>query len=115
MDRYNWDTIPVEELNPLTSRQVVHTDTMTIAQILAKTGTIVPTHHHFNEQVTMVKTGKVRFMLDGQPVEMQPGDVLRVPPDVPHGLEALEDSTLTELFSPRREDWIRGDDAYLRR
>ncbi len=40
---------------------------------------------------------------------------LRIPPDVPHSVEALEDSVAVDLFSPRREDWIRGDDAYLRK
>jgi hypothetical protein len=29
-------------------------------------------------------------------------------------VEALEDSVVLDAFSPRREDWIRGDDAYLR-
>jgi hypothetical protein len=28
---------------------------------------------------------------------------------------ALEDTVVTDLFTPRREDWISGDDAYLRR
>jgi len=32
----------------------------------------------------------------------------------PHGVEALEDSVVLDVFAPRREDWIRGDDAYLR-
>jgi len=29
-------------------------------------------------------------------------------------VEALEDSLAVDVFSPVREDWIRGDDAYLR-
>jgi len=29
-------------------------------------------------------------------------------------VEALEDSMATDLFSRRREDWLRDDDAYLR-
>ena len=31
------------------------------------------------------------------------------------GFEALEDSVALDVFSPVREDWVRGDDAYLRR
>jgi quercetin dioxygenase-like cupin family protein len=45
---------------------------------------------------------------------VQGGDVLQIPPNVPHMVEALEDSIATDVFSPPREDWIRGDDAYLR-
>jgi hypothetical protein len=29
-------------------------------------------------------------------------------------VEALEDSLVLDVFAPRREDWLRGDDAYLR-
>jgi quercetin dioxygenase-like cupin family protein len=40
---------------------------------------------------------------------------LQIPPNAPHLVEALEESWATDLFSPVREDWIQGDDAYLRR
>ena len=46
---------------------------------------------------------------------MNPGEVLRIPPNVPHSAEALEDCVGVDLFSPVREDWRSGDDAYLRR
>ena len=79
MDRYNWNKVPVEQMNPKTTRQMIHTDTMTISQICVQQGFVVPEHHHHNEQVTMVKTGRVRFFISGQPSEMGPGDVIRVP------------------------------------
>jgi quercetin dioxygenase-like cupin family protein len=43
------------------------------------------------------------------------GESLVIPPNVPHGVVALEDTLVTDVFTPRREDWIAGDDAYLRR
>jgi hypothetical protein len=33
---------------------------------------------------------------------------------VPHSAVALEDTVAVDVFSPLRQDWIRGDDAYLR-
>jgi hypothetical protein len=30
-------------------------------------------------------------------------------------VEATEDCLVTDLFTPRREDWIAGDDGYLRK
>ena len=42
------------------------------------------------------------------------GASLLIESDVPHEVEALEDSVVLDVFAPRREDWIRGDDAYLR-
>jgi quercetin dioxygenase-like cupin family protein len=116
MKLHRWSEIPVEQLNPLVSRQVVHSDTMTIARLLLKKGAIVPRHQHINEQVANLEKGRLRFFWDdGSETEMEGGDSLQVPSDVPHKVEALEDSVVIDLFSPTREDWIRGDDAYLRR
>ena len=114
MDQYNWTTIPREEMNAKTVRQAIHTERMTIAKILLRQGAVVPMHHHENEQVTMMQSGALRFMFGGEEVIVRAGDVLQIPPNVPHMVEALEDSEATDLFSGRREDWISGDDAYLR-
>jgi len=43
------------------------------------------------------------------------GEALRIPPNAPHMVEAMEDCIVTDLFAPRREDWISGDDSYLRK
>ncbi len=115
MDLYNWNTIPEEVLSPLVSRQVIHTEHMTIARLRMKKGAIVPLHHHINEQVTMMQSGSARFELEGREIVVKGGDCLRIPPNAPHLVEAMEDSVATDLFSPPRADWIAGDDAYLRK
>ena len=115
MMRYNWSAIEVEKLNPLLSRQVIHTDAMTIAQLWLGKGSVVPLHQHVNQQTTMVKSGALEFEMGGEKILLRAGDVLVIPPNLPHSVEALEDSTATDLFTPAREDWIRGDDSYLRK
>jgi len=115
MERYNWTEVDEERMNPLFSRQVIHTAQMTIAQVNLAKGAVVPTHQHLNQQVTMMRSGSLLFEAQGERIVLKPGDVLVIPPDLPHRFEALEDSSATDLFTPAREDWIRGDDAYLRR
>jgi len=44
-----------------------------------------------------------------------PETILLIPANVPHKAVALEDTVDIDFFAPRREDWIRKDDAYLRR
>ena len=46
---------------------------------------------------------------------LRAGEMLEIPPHVPHSVEALEDSVAVDLFAPVREDWRRGADAYLRK
>jgi quercetin dioxygenase-like cupin family protein len=115
MQRYNWTGISEERMNPLLSRQVIHTGQMTIARLWLGKGAVVPLHDHINQQITMLNSGALEFEMDGERFVLKPGDVLVIPPNMPHRVEALEDSTATDLFTPAREDWIRGDDAYLRK
>ncbi|HLG99062.1 MAG TPA: cupin domain-containing protein [Bryobacteraceae bacterium] len=115
MQTYRWDQVENERLSDTVSRQMIHGDTMTVARIGLKKGASVPEHSHHNEQISMVERGALKFVLAGVETIVRPGDILRIPPHVPHSAEALEDSIAVDLFSPRREDWIRGDDAYLRK
>jgi quercetin dioxygenase-like cupin family protein len=43
------------------------------------------------------------------------GEVLVIPYNVPHEAVALEDTLDVDVFSPPREDWLKGTDAYLRK
>jgi quercetin dioxygenase-like cupin family protein len=118
MERYNWTAIPEERMNPLLSRQAIHTDQMTIARLWLGKGAVVPAHSHVNQQVTMLTSGALEFEMGETSIDrfvLKPGDVLVIPPHMPHRVVAIEDSTATDLFTPAREDWIRGDDAYLRK
>lgn len=114
MRLYKWDEIEKEQLNPRMARQVIHGQKMTVARIELSKGAVVPEHRHVNEQITLLERGRLRFHIDGREVVLEAGQTLALEPDVPHGVEALEDSAAIDLFSPPRDDWQRGDDAYLR-
>jgi quercetin dioxygenase-like cupin family protein len=114
MTTYNWSEVPQEQMNALVTRQVIHSDSLTIAIIGLATGGSVPTHSHVNEQVMNIFSGQLKVVLDGTEMVLSGGQSLVIPPNVPHSVEALEDTVAIDVFSPRREDWIRGDDAYLR-
>ena len=54
------------------------------------------------------------FLLEGKTVTVRAGEILCIPPNVPHEVIALVDSVALDIFNPPRQDWIDGDDAYLR-
>ena len=120
--KYSWSAVPLEQLNPTLSRRVVTGKEMMIAQVYLKAGSIVPKHHHVNEQVTYILQGALRFWL-GDKVDSQneadstlvaAGEVLVIPSNVPHRAVALEDTLDVDVFAPPREDWLSGTDDYLR-
>ena len=86
----------------------------TFAHIELDPNTAVPEHHHVNEQVSMVKSGALEFDMDGERFVLRAGDVLVIPPNMAHSVEALEETDVTDYFTPARQDWISGDDSYLR-
>lgn len=112
---YSWDAINKEQINDLLKRQTIHCEVMTIARMEMATGCVVSPHSHHNEQISTVEKGRVKFTVDGKEVILKPGEVLHILPNLVHSAQALEDSVAVEFFSPRREDWIRGDSSYMQK
>jgi quercetin dioxygenase-like cupin family protein len=111
---HRWADITPEQMNPLATRQyVVGANTM-LARLVLKRGAHVPLHKHMHEQISHVVDGAVSFLLEGKQLTVKAGEILCIPPHVPHEVIALEDSVALDIFNPPRQDWIDGDDAYLR-
>jgi quercetin dioxygenase-like cupin family protein len=109
-----WSAVAVEELNPLLGRQLVVGQNIMLARVLLKKGCIVPEHSHRNEQVTFVLAGALKFWIDSKEIVVNAGEVLTIPPNMPHKAEALEDTDDLDVFNPPRADWMNKTDAYLR-
>jgi unsaturated pyranuronate lyase len=114
VEAFVWDAEPVERLNELIGRQMLNGEAMTLARITLARGAVVPSHSHPNEQIATVLSGRLRFTLGDEVRVVGTGASVLIAADVPHAVEALEDSVVLDVFAPRREDWLRGDDAYLR-
>jgi quercetin dioxygenase-like cupin family protein len=61
--------------------------------------------------MTHVLSGRLEFDVQGEKRVVGPGEVAHLPPNVPHGAVALEDSVTLEIFSPPREDFLSGQKA----
>jgi unsaturated pyranuronate lyase len=114
MKLYNWNQVKEEPLNPMATRQMIHGSSITVARLRTRKGSIVPTHSHVNEQITTMEKGSMLFVTPTEKIVVRAGESLVIPPNVPHSVESLEDCIAVDIFSPVREDWVRGDDAYLR-
>jgi unsaturated pyranuronate lyase len=115
---YRWEELPLEQLKPDLGRRLVTGERLMLAQVYLEKGAIVPRHSHENEQLTYVLEGTLRLWLgeDGaeQMFDVHAGEVLHIPPHLPHRAEALENTLDVDIFSPPRADWLDGSDAYLR-
>jgi quercetin dioxygenase-like cupin family protein len=115
MTQYDWNSIPAEQLNPQVTRRAIHTQNLTIARLHLLKGSVVPEHQHVHEQVATVERGALQFFIEGREIVLRDGQSLAIPSNVPHKVIALEDTTVVDVFSPHRDDWLSGNDAYLRK
>jgi quercetin dioxygenase-like cupin family protein len=109
-----WKDVQRERLNPHIEREMVVGDKIMLARVLMKKGAHVPLHHHHNEQVTYILEGVLKFNVGGKEIVVRAGEVLCIPPNMPHEAWAEEDTVDLDVFNPPREDWLNKTDDYLR-
>lgn len=114
MKVHSWNHVEREPMTAGIARQVIHSGRMTTARIFMKEGAVVARHSHENEQMSHVLEGRLRFEFNDGDIVVEAGEVLEIPSNEPHRVVALEDSAAMDVFAPIRQDWISGDDAYLR-
>jgi quercetin dioxygenase-like cupin family protein len=113
---HRWQDLDSEQLSPTITRRTINTERVTLAQF-ELAGALVATHAHEHEQLTYIERGRLRLWLgedESQVHDVGAGEVLHIPSNLPHRAEALETTLATDVFCPRREDWLAGTDSYLR-
>ena len=115
LEKSSWKTLEVEKMNDKLSRQMISGENATVSQLLLKKGAVVPRHSHMNEQYSWIISGALKFIFDDREILVGADDILVIPPNVAHSAVALEDTVDVDIFAPRREDWIRKEDSYLRK
>jgi len=114
LKHFSWRDVKLEKLTPLFERQLVVGEQVMLSRIVLRKGFVVPLHHHENEQISYILEGALKFWIDGHEIVVGAGEVLCIPPNMPHKAEALEDTLDLDIFVPPRADWLAGTDVYLR-
>jgi len=78
---------------------------MTVQFDFAK-GSIGYLHTHPHEQVGYVVKGRFEITMAGEKALIETGDTYYVPSGVEHGVLALEEGVLLDVFTPQREDFL---------
>ena len=107
---HRWDEIALEKITEMISQKIVAGEREMLAQIYLKRGALVPMHSHESEQMTYILQGALKVLVGGEEVTVREGEVLHIPSWTPHQAEALEDTFELDVFSPIRQDWIRGEE-----
>ncbi len=99
--------IPLTDLGGGVMRRVLaYNEQQMIVEVHFEKDGVGSMHTHPHVQSTYVKSGKFRFTIDGEDVEVAAGDTIAFPPDIPHGTLCLEAGVLLDIFTPMRKDFI---------
>ncbi|GAE92170.1 possible pectin degradation protein [Gracilibacillus boraciitolerans JCM 21714] len=79
---------------------------MMVMEVAFEKGAKGSAHNHPHEQITYCIAGKLAFHVGGKEVVMKKGDSLHIPSNAVHGVTALEDSQILDIFTPLREDLL---------
>ena len=85
---------------------LVHGEKTLMGQFEIAKGAEVPMHSHPHEQTGFMVSGRLRFKVEDEVMEVATGDSWCIPGGVEHGVEALEESVVIEVFAPVREDYL---------
>lgn len=83
-----------------------HGGSLMSVEVSFKKGGVGTLHSHMHEQISYVIEGSFKFTLGQDKQIITVGDSCYIAPDVMHGVVALEDSKLIDVFSPQREDFL---------
>ncbi|MBU3002948.1 cupin domain-containing protein [Paraglaciecola arctica] len=101
---HKYEDIPIQKFGEGIDLRRVGMSTVAQTWVEMKQGFTSPLHRHEDEQTVVLISGKLRARSGPQGeeiyTEMAPGDVLLVPSNVVHQVEALVDSVFCEAFGP---------------
>ncbi len=94
---------PWEGVYPGVRRRIVGGERMTLTTYRFGPGGRFPRHSHPQEQTVMVEDGSITFASPTQTVTVHRGQVLVIPPDVPHeAVAGSEGAVLVSAVAPAR-------------
>jgi len=91
---------------PGVDRKVLASDgkLMTV-EVRFQKGAVGALHSHPHEQISYIVRGSFACNIDGDKRILRAGDTYYIKPDQLHGVEALEEAVILDVFTPQREDF----------
>ena len=104
---YN-ENIPWETVGEGVRRKIMGYDNnLMLVLVEFKKGSIGYVHKHVHTQVSYLISGSFEVNIGGDKKIQKAGDVYFLESNIEHGVVALEDSSLIDVFTPHREDFVK--------
>lgn len=99
--------IPAEQMPTWKSRRIkAYGEGIMIVENEFAPGETAADHSHPHTQIMYIIEGKIETTVGGETHILGAGDAVYVRSDTVHGLRALEETRMLDIFSPMREDFL---------
>jgi quercetin dioxygenase-like cupin family protein len=96
-----------EDLGGGLQRQILgYDESIMMVRVRFMEGAVGALHQHPHRQTTLVESGRFEVEIAGEKQVLEAGDGFYIPPNVEHGVVALEAGVLADVFTPAREDFL---------
>ena len=90
------------------SRKILAQSTdMMAVEVAFEKGAVGAVHTHPHVQISYVLKGKFEANMNGVKTIIEEGDTYYTEPNLPHGVVCLEEGVLLDIFTPRRDDFLK--------
>ena len=91
----------------VTRRILSYDENLMSVEVSFETGAVGAEHTHPHTQCSYVLSGRFSYSVEGEAVELNPGDSIVVPSGLPHGTVCLDKGVLLDIFTPMRADFLK--------
>ena len=100
---YQWETVG----DGVRRKILGYNNDLMLILVEFKKGSIGYVHKHYHTQASYLVSGSFEVNINGEKTIQKAGDAYFLLPNIEHGVVALEDSTLIDVFTPHREDFVK--------
>jgi quercetin dioxygenase-like cupin family protein len=97
----------IEILKGIKTKTIIYGQNTLMTEFIMEKNSKLFEHSHINEQTGYLVYGKIELSINGVSMIINPGDSWNIPSNVKHKAEIIEDSLAIEVFSPRRDDYLK--------
>lgn len=91
----------------VTRKILTHNEELMMVEVTFEKGAEGSEHTHPHRQISYIAKGSFEFNLDGDKRVVKQGDSVLILGDVNHGVKALEDAVIVDVFTPMRADFLK--------
>ena len=111
----DWNECPAIQLGPGVRIRTPHGERIMLSLVEIDEGAVVPPHMHPHEQAGVVLEGELELTIAGSARSLKQGEAYIIPGGTEHSARSVGGPCKAlDVFSPIREDYARGVNAFVR-